>query len=217
MRVIKPSYEIMTAINRKDILKHIEMCARTCYKSEGKITEDSASKMVKALVKSGHEAMIEHASITVKFICDRGVSHEIVRHRLASFAQESTRYCNYMKDDFGSEITVIKPIFLEEDTAGWDMWKNSCEEAEAAYFNLLDWGCTPEQARSVLPNSLKTEIVVTMNLREWRHFFKLRAVGTTGKPHPQMRELALPILNEFKQILPEVFEDLEVKQKWISY
>lgn len=210
MQIIKPSYTIMTAINRDEILKHIEMCARTCYKSECKITDESAPKMVKALIKSGHEAMIEHCSITVKFICDRGVSHEIVRHRLASFAQESTRYCNYIKDDFGSEITVIKPLYLDENTDGYAHWKAACFVAEKAYFDLLNWGCTPQEARAVLPNSLKTEIVVTMNLREWRHFFNLRALGTTGKPHPQMKELALPLLNEFKQVLPEVFDDLEV-------
>ena len=210
MKIIEPSYTIMTPINREYVLKHIEICGRTCYKSEDKITEESAAKFVKGLISRGHEAMIEHYSITVRFICDRGVSHEIVRHRLASFAQESTRYCNYIKDDFGSEITVIKPLFLEENTAGWRMWKRTCDMAETAYFDLLDWGCTPQEARAVLPNSLKTEVVVTMNLREWRHFFKLRAVGTTGKPHPQMKELALPLLNEFKQVLPEVFDDLEV-------
>lgn len=210
MRIIEPSYSIMTPINREEILKHIENCGRVCYKSENRITEESASKFVKGLVKNGHEAMIEHFSITVKFICDRGVSHEIVRHRIASFAQESTRYCNYIKDDFGGEITVIKPLFLEEGTHGYTVWKGACQSAETAYFNLLGWGCTPQEARAVLPNSLKTEIVVTMNLREWRHFFKLRAIGTTGNPHPQMRELALPLLNEFKELLPEVFGDLEV-------
>lgn len=212
MKIIEPGYEIMTPINREEILKHIEKCGRTCYKSENKITDESAAKMARTLIKNGHEAMIEHFSITVKFICDRGVSHEIVRHRLASFAQESTRYCNYSKDDFGTEITVIKPMFLEEGTTGFNYWASACRVAEIAYFDLLNWGCTPQEARSVLPNSLKTEVVVTTNLREWRHFFNLRALGTTGKPHPQMKELALPLLNEFKQALPEFFDDLEVKE-----
>lgn len=209
MRIIEPSYEIITPLNRDAVLKRIEQCARTCYKSEEKITDESAPKMVKSLIRSGHEAMIEHCSITVKFICDRGVSHEIVRHRLASFAQESTRYCNYSKDDFGTEITFIKPLYLDENTNGYNYWQSACRVSEIAYFDLLNWGCTPQEARAVLPNSLKTEIVVTMNLREWRHFFKLRALGTTGKPHPQMKELALPLLNDFKEALPEVFEDLE--------
>jgi thymidylate synthase (FAD) len=209
MKIIRAGYEIMTPISRDIILKHLERCGRVCYKSEDKITEESASRFVKSLIKNGHEAMIEHFSITVKFICDRGVSHEIVRHRIASYAQESTRYCNYSKEGFGGEITVIAPLFLQERTKGWNIWKESCEAAEKAYFDLLDWGCSPEQARAVLPNSLKTEIIVTMNLREWRHFFKLRAIGTTGNPHPQMREIALPLLRDMKQILPEVFGDLE--------
>ena len=209
MKIIRAGYEIMTPISRDIILKHLERCGRVCYKSEDKITEESASRFVKSLIKNGHEAMIEHFSITVKFICDRGVSHEIVRHRIASYSQYPTRYCNYSKEGFGGEITVIAPLFLQEGTKGWNIWKESCEAAEKAYFDLLDWGCSPEQARAVLPNSLKTEIIVTMNLREWRHFFKLRAIGTTGNPHPQMREIALPLLRDMKQILPEVFGDLE--------
>lgn len=210
MRIINADVIIMSPIDGDAILKHIEACGRTCYKSEGKTADDSASKFVRGLVKRHHEAMIEHFSLTVKFVCDRGVSHEIVRHRIASFAQESTRYCNYVKDDFGSEITVIKPLFLEEGTKGYDIWKQSCEESEKAYFDLLEWGCTSEQARDVLPHSLKTEVVMTANLREWRHFFKLRALGTTGKPHPQMKEVAEMLLEKFKFRLPEVFDDLEV-------
>ena len=212
MRVIEPGFQIMTPLNRDEILKHIEACGRVCYKSEKNIKEESAGRFVNALVNHSHEAMIEHYSITVKFICDRGVSHEIVRHRVASFAQESTRYCNYIKDDFGSEITVIKPLFFKEGTDAWYFWKKSCEEAEKAYFNLLTWGCNPQEARSVLPTSLKTEIVVTMNLREWRHFFKLRVLGTTGAPHPQIKEVAEPLLEVFAGALPEVFGDLAVSK-----
>lgn len=187
------------------ILKKIEECGRVCYKSEGRITNDSAEKFVATLIKRGHEAVLEHESITVKFIVDRGVSHELVRHRLASFCQESTRYCNYSKDDFGTEITVIKPCFLEEGTGAWWYWKNGCEKAEKAYFNLLKWGCTPEEARSVLPNSLKTEVVMTANLREWRHFFKLR---TADAAHPQMKEVARPLLDHLKKRIPVIFDDI---------
>lgn len=208
MKIIDASYEILTKVNGEQILKDIEKIGRTCYKSENKITEDSAKKFVGMLVKNGHEAMIEHSSITVKFICDRGVSHELVRHRLASFAQESTRYCNYSKDKFGNEITVIQPCFLDEnDTVGCDLWRNMMIEAEKTYFAMLRWGFSPQEARSVLPNSLKTEITMTMNLREWRHFFKLR---TDKAAHPQMRELAIPLLAEFKQLIPVVFDDIEV-------
>ena len=161
--------------------------------------------MVRALIKSGHEAMLEHFSFSVKFTVDRGVSHEIVRHRVASFAQESTRYCNY---GHAGEITVIEPVGIKEIASKWEEWKDAMNTAEVRYLTLLEKGSTPQEARSVLPNSLKTEVVMTANLREWRHFFKLRALGTTGKPHPQMVEVALPLLEECKKLIPVVFDDL---------
>lgn len=205
MKVIKPSFEILTPIDRESICKQIELIARTCYKSEDQITDVSAPKMVKGLINRQHTAMIEHVHISVKFICDRGVSHEIVRHRMASYAQESTRYCNYSMGKFDGEITVIEPFFFSKDTPEYAAWYMSCKAAEDAYVSLIKMGRSPQEARSVLPNSLKTEIVVTMNLREWIHFFNLRAVGTTGAPHPQMKESALPVLAAFAEALPEVF------------
>ena len=159
MKVIKPSFEVLTPISPSGIreLQHIERIGRVCYKSEDKITEDgeSAKKFVAMLIKRGHEAMIEHGSISVKFICDRGVSHELVRHRIASFAQESTRYCNYSQDKFGSELTFIKPCFWEEDSDKYKDWEYSVFTAERCYMDLLGHGATPQEARSVLPNSLK--------------------------------------------------------------
>lgn len=205
MRVVKPSFEILTPIDRESMCKQIELVARTCYKSEDRITDESAPKMVKGLIKSQHTAMIEHAHISVKFICDRGVSHEIVRHRMASYAQESTRYCNYSSGKHGNEITVIEPCFFKKDSNEYAAWLYACHTCEKAYMQLLSLGCTPQEARSVLPTSLKTEIVVTMNLREWIHFFNLRVLGTTGAPHPQMKESALPVLAAFAEALPEVF------------
>lgn len=210
MQAIKPYTQIYKDFDGQKVLQKIEAAARTCYKSEGKIQEGSAAKMVASLIKSGHEAMLEHASVTVKFVVDRGISHELVRHRLASFAQESTRYCNYSKDDFGSEITFIIPEYLEYKSEGWNIWKESMKQAEDAYFKMLDFGLSPQQARAILPNSLKTEVVMTANLREWRHFFKLRALGTTGKPHPQMLEVAVPLLEDMKNLIPVVFDDLVV-------
>lgn len=210
MQAIKPYTQIYKDFDGQKVLQKIEVAARTCYKSEGKIQEGSAAKLVAGLIKSGHEAMLEHASVTVKFVVDRGISHELVRHRLASFAQESTRYCNYSKDDFGSEITFIIPDYLEYKSEGWNIWKESMKQAEDAYFKMLDFGLSPQQARAVLPNSLKTEVVMTANLREWRHFFKLRALGTTGKPHPQMLEVAVPLLEDMKNLIPVVFDDLVV-------
>ena len=205
MKIIKPNVEFMTPVDGTAILKHLELCGRVCYKSEGKISEDSAQKFLKNIISRGHEAVLEHFSFTVKFICDRGVSHEIVRHRLASYCQESTRYCNYSKDSFGSEITVIKPMFLKEGTKGWDSWKRSCEVAETEYFNLLNFGCTAQEARSVLPNSLKTEVVMTADIREWRHFLKLRC---SPAAHPQMREVALILLDKVRSRIPVLFDDI---------
>ena len=206
MKTIKAGYEILTPIDGKEILKSIEIAARTCYKSEDLITDESANKLVKKLIERGHEAMIEHApAISVKYTCDRGVSHELVRHRLCSWAQESSRYCNYSKDKFGNEITVIEPLFFNKNEGSYDIWKHSCETAEKAYFELLDIGAKPEEARSVLPNSLKTEIVMTANIREWRHFFKLR---TDKAAHPQIRELARPLLKEFQARIPLLFDDI---------
>lgn len=192
-----------------NVYQKIEQAARTCYKSENKITEESAIKMVRSIIENGHEAMLEHASMTVRFIVDRGVSHELVRHRLASFAQESTRYCNYSKDKFGNEITVIKPCYLDNSSGAYNTWSRTMVECEKSYFQMLKQGCTPQEARAVLPNSLKTEIVITANMREWRTIFKLRAAGITGVPHPQMLEVMVPLLKECKQLFPTLFYDIE--------
>lgn len=205
MKVISPSFEIMSPVDGAEILERIERAGRVCYKSENLITDNSAEGFVRRIIKSGHEAVLEHVSITLKFICDRGVSHEIVRHRLASYCQESTRYCNYSKDSFGSEITVIKPFYLTEGTPGYEFWKDACEVAESAYFDLLEFGCTPQEARAVLPNSLKTEVVMTANLREWRHFFRLRC---SQAAHPQIREVVTPALRRLNELIPAIFEDI---------
>ena len=208
MKAIKAYTQIYGEPDGQAILKKIEKIGRTCYKSENKTTSDSAENFVAGLIKRGHEAMLEHESITIKFVVDRGISHELVRHRLASFAQESTRYCNYSIDDFGSEITFIIPEYLNYKTEQWKVWKETMKACEDAYFKLLDIGRMPQEARAVLPNSLKTEVVMTANLREWRHFFKLRAANTTGKAHPQMLEVTRPLLDELKQYIPVVFDDI---------
>lgn len=206
MKIIKPYAAICEPIDGHEILKKIERCGRVCYKSEDRITDNSAENFVANIIKRGHEAVLEHASVTVKFVVDRGVSHEIVRHRIASYCQESTRYCNYSKDSFGSEITIILPHYLTEDSTAYKIWKKSMSLSEAAYFLMLDVGCTPQEARAVLPNSLKTELVMTANLREWRTFFKLR---THHSAHPQMVEVARPLLEQFKKVIPVVFDDIE--------
>ena len=204
MKIIKPYVEILDQIDGQEILKKIEKCGRVCYKSEGKITDGSAERFVASIINRGHESVLEHVSITMKFVVDRGVSHEIVRHRLASYSQESTRYCNYIKEDFGSEITVIEPYFFE-DSVAYVTWKDAMWQCENAYFKLLDICAKPEEARTVLPQSLKTELVMTMNLRELRHFLKLR---TANAAHPQMREVARPLLCTLKKMIPVVFDDI---------
>lgn len=206
MRIIPPSHEIISEINGAQMLRNIELCGRVCYKSEDRITDGSAEKFVSMILKSGHESVLEHEKITVKFICDRGVTHEIVRHRIASYSQESTRYCNYSKDKFGSEITFIRPFFWAEDDEKYAIWKNTMQEIENAYVRLIGMGAKPEEARSILPNSVKTELVVTMNIREWRHFFRLR---TSGRAHPQMRECAVPLLEDLKSRIPLLFDDID--------
>ncbi len=209
MRIIEPSYVIEDEIEPQKMMQVIERAGRTCYKSEQNIGEGSAEKFIANIIKRGHESVIEHEKITVRFICDRGVTHELVRHRMASYSQESTRYCNYTNDKFGNELTFIRPCFWDENTeegkAKMELWKKSMQNIENEYNELISMGAKPEEARSILPNSLKTEIVVTMNLRSWRHFFKLR---TAKAAHPQIRQISCALLDELKVKLPVIFGDL---------
>jgi thymidylate synthase (FAD) len=208
MKVIPPSHKILFMPERKAILGLIERIGRTCYKSEDKITADSAADFVQRLIRSGHHSVIEHTNLTVHFLCDRGVSHELVRHRLASFSQESTRYANYSKERFGGGITVIRPFFWAADSSLYAAWLNAMGQAEKAYLDLLKMGARPEEARAVLPTSLKTEVVMTCNVREWRHVLDLRCSKAS---HPQMREVVLPLLDDFHEKIPVIFDDLYAK------
>jgi len=220
MLLVKPSATILSMTPNP--LQLIEECGRICYKSEDKITPDSAEPFVRMILKRGHESVLEHASATVKFVCDRGVSHEIVRHRIASYSQESTRYCDYE----GGHVALIIPQWsnylpgeaacctddaavetLSECADEDSFWLYSMQQSEHNYKTLRELGWRPEQARSVLPNSLKTEIVMTANFREWRHFFKLRSSAVSTAAHPQMREVADPLLAEFRSRVPVIFDD----------
>ena len=205
MKVMDAFAEIMSPIDGEAVLRHIELCGRVCYKSEGRITAASARRFVGNLIERGHESVLEHFSFTVRFVCDRGVSHEIVRHRIASFSQESTRYCNYGAGDGG--CTFIRPIMFEKGSQRYREWVGAMERAERCYLDMLDAGAKPEEARSVLPNSLKTEVVMTANLREWRHFFRMR---TAIAAHPQVREIASPLLGALKELVDVVFDDIQV-------
>lgn len=201
MKIIQPSVEILTPLDGDYILKFLERIGRVCYKSEDKITDDSAEKFVRALIKSGHESVIEHFNITVKVICNRGISHEIVRHRIGAYSQESTRYVNY-KD--GIEVILPNYLIMPNDKV-YEVWLNAMADAERHYKKMIALGARPEIARDVLPNALKTEVVITYNLRQWRHFFKQRL---SRAAHPQIRQIAGMILKEFKANIPVIFEDI---------
>lgn len=221
MRIIKPSATIINPFQEymtieqymECSVKHIEKIGRTCYKSEDGMTKESFEVFVRRLIDRGHEAMIEHAGFTVHFIVDRGVSHELVRHRIASFAQESTRYCNYNRDKFDKQITVVEPFYYKDKGGDkYNTWLSSMEVAEHYYMGLIKGGSTPQEARSVLPNSIKTEVMMTANFREWRSFFKLRAANSTGPAHPQMREVTVPLLRYLKEVCPIIFDDITVPE-----
>lgn len=217
MKIVEPSVEIYFHFPRRvwiedDEIKmdelilpenFLERVGRTCYKSENKITIDSAAKFVKMLDNRKHTAMLEHCFASVKFICDRGVTHEAVRHRLASFAQESTRYCNYTKNKFGNEISVIKPPFTKEGST--EIWKETLSVMEDGYKRLIENGEPPQLARSVLPISVKTELWFTANLREWQHVFSLR---TSEAAHPQINALMKEALDIFRYVTPSMFTNL---------
>ena len=202
MKIVEPGFVIVDEFDGPEMLKKIEAAGRTCYKSEDNITDESAYRFAARLIENGHESVIEHEKVTVRIICDRGVSHEIVRHRLASYSQESTRYCNYGND---GELSFIRPHFWAEGSEEFAIWKSAMQSAEEAYLRFIDIGAKPQEARSILPNSLKTEIVSTMNLREWRHFFRMRADKVA---HPQMREIAVPMLLEFRKRIPVLYDDI---------
>lgn len=199
MRIVKPSVSLLA---RSDFpAELIELAGRTCYKSEDKITPDSANRFVEMINKRGHESVVEHAVATFRIVTDRGITHEIVRHRLASYSQESTRYCNYGKEKFGEEITVVRPSGLndEQEVA----WRLACEAAERSYFAMLEAGAKPQQARAVLPTCLKTEIVMTANFREWAHFINLRLAPGA---HPDIRPIAYAIWKVLVLCCPPVFK-----------
>jgi len=210
IEVIKPKVFIETPIHGQEILKRIERFGRISHKSESKIQSGTAEIFVKNLLKMGHESVLEHVSISVRYICDRGISHELVRHRLAAYTQESTRYCNY-----SGTIQFIKPLFYKKGTKNYDLWYKSCLASAETYTKLIKRGSKPEEARSVLPNSLKTEIVSTFNLREWRHVFEVRCKEGA---HPQIREIMIPTLKRFKERIPIIFDNFIIeKDKNLSF
>jgi thymidylate synthase (FAD) len=235
MEAIKPTYEIVNEPNWDDVIIGLEKAIRTCYKSEKAINAGTADKLIRNIIKRGHESTLEHHSMTVRFVCDRGVSHELVRHRHCSFSQESTRYVNYAPNQVNNQgdMKFILPCWVDDDMLGsWDTdklfhdttsyyecdmeyppefeWVKGCIDSQQQYRNLIDKGWNPEHARTVLPNSLKTEIVVTSNMRDWRHIFSLRCDKTA---HPQMRELMVPLWEELSVKCPTLFDSIEFENE----
>ena len=205
VKVISPAVEILTPLDGEAILKHLELCARNCYKSEDKITSDSARKMVKKLIELGHEAMIEHFSVTVRLTTDIGVLKDLSRHRIASFAVESTRYCLYSKDKFGNELTVMEPPELEKGSEDYNVWLQGMEAMEKAYMDLANRGYKADVCRTLLPHGLKVEMIMTANIREWRHIFKLRCAMAA---HTTVRQVMRMLHQKMKEQIPVVFDDI---------
>lgn len=207
VKIIEPSFEILTPIDGNQILKHIEKCGRTCYRSYENETEDtsSAEKMIKMLIKMGHESVLEHFLITIKAKMDIGNYKDITRHRFASFSIESTRFCNYSKGKFGNELTVISPCNMDKSSGIYHTWLKTMNDIEKAYIDMAEMGAKPDQLRMILPHSLAAEVTMSANLREWRHIFKMRCQKAA---HPSVRQIMMQVLNEFKKQIPVIFDDL---------
>jgi thymidylate synthase (FAD) len=209
MKIVKPSFEILSATNLEYVteqLKIIELAGRNCYKSEDKICEGSHDKIIGMLRLKKHFSVLEHGNMTVRMIGSRAFSHQLVRHRLAAYSQESQRYCNYNKGKFGSEVTFVEPVkFSEWDEELQKNFTTSLQLAEKCYQELVEQGMKAEDARGVLPNQCKTEVVVTMNLRSWMHFFSMRC---DKHAQAEIRLIATGLLEEFNKLMPVIFEDL---------
>ena len=209
MKIVKPSFEILFPKTKElatEILKVVELAGRNCYMSEDRICEGSHNKMIGMLRMKKHESVMEHGNITVRMIGSRAFTHQLVRHRLAAYSQESQRYCNYSKGKFNNEVTFIEPEGFDDWTRPQkDNFKCALEESETYYQKLISYGTKAEDARGVLPNACKTEIVVTMNLRSWRHFFKMRC---DKHAQAEIRNLAKGLLKEMSELMPVIFEDL---------
>ena len=204
MIIVEPSYEILRITDNP--LELIELAGRVCYKSEDRIDEESHKRFIRMIMKNHHESVIEHSLLTVRFIINRAIANELIRHRIASYSQESTRYVSYNKDKFNNQISVIKPMDFGENHVAEFAWRRSCEEAERSYLQMLENGTQPQIARDVLPLCLKTEIVMSANFREWKYVFKMRCDKSA---HPQMRELMISLREECRNRIPIIFEEEE--------
>ena len=209
MKIVEPWIKV-EKVDGKKIMKRIERACRTCYRSEGKITEDSYKKLLTNCITKGHESVLEHEKVTTRIYCDLGSYKDLTRHRLASFSVESTRYCSYDKDKYGNEITFMNPIYIE-DKEIYEIWKKTMQEIENGYIKMKQLGATTDMCRELLPHSVAAEYTMTANIREWKHILALR---TTSHVHPSIRQVLIPLLKYFKEEMPEIFGDIEYDENF---
>ena len=204
MIIVEPEIQVEKYDGIK-IMKNIERACRTCYRSEGLITEDSYKNLLKNCINRGHESILEHEKITIRMVCDIGVYKDLTRHRIASFSIESTRYCNYGKDKFDNQIKFIKPCNIESGEI-YAFWANEMQNIEHTYQEMSKLNCTPDQMRMILPHSTAAEVTMTANIREWRYILELRC---SKAAHPAIRQLLIPLLLKFKEDMPELFDAID--------
>ena len=209
MRIVEP-WIMVEKIDGKKIMKKIERACRTCYRSEGKISENSYKTLLTNCITRGHESVLEHEKVTVRIYSDIGSYKDLTRHRHASFSVESTRYCSYDKDKFGNEISFINPIYMEDKDV-YKTWENTMKEIEIGYKKMKELGATTDMCREILPHSTAAEYTMTANIREWKHILSLR---TTKHVHPSIRQVLIPLLKYFKEEMPEIFGDIEYDEEF---
>lgn len=210
MKIIEPVIEV-EKFDSKAIMRRLERACRTCYRSEGSITDESYKTLLKNCITRGHESILEHEKITIRMTCDIGVYKDLTRHRFASFSIESTRYCNYGKDKFENELKFIRPCNIQKDTEIYKSWEKTLKYIEKQYLLMSENGAKADQLRLILPHSTAAQVTMTANIREWKHIFALR---TTNHAHPAIQQLLIPLLLLFKKEMPEIFDSIEYNDKF---
>ena len=209
MKIVKP-YVIVEKFDGVQVMKRIERACRTCYRSEGKITEDSYKNLIKNCINRGHESVLEHEKVTVRIYNDIGSYKDLTRHRFASFSVESTRYCSYDKDKYGNEISFMDPVYIEDEKV-YEVWKKTMQDIENSYLEMKKLGATTDMCRNILPHSTAAEYTMTANIREWKHIFELRA---NNHVHPAIRQVMIPLLKYFKEQMPDIFGDIPYDEEF---
>ena len=209
MRILKP-HVIVEKFDGVQVMKRIERACRTCYRSEGKITDDSYKNLIKNCINRGHESVLEHEKVTVRIYNDIGSYKDLTRHRFASFSVESTRYCSYDKDKYGNEISFMDPVYIEDEKV-YEVWKKTMQDIENSYLEMKKLGATTDMCRNILPHSTAAEYTMTANIREWKHIFELRA---NNHVHPAIRQVMIPLLKYFKEQMPDIFGEIPYDEEF---